>query len=306
MSHFGDMPDDIGGGAQADGGDGGDDNDGMPDLDGGSDDGDGGEDDGGGDGGGDSDVDGDGDGGDDGDGGEGGDSRGPGGGGPFFTHLRKDNTDVKLMRQYLASTLVQHQFISMPAFSETGQKDAIVFQLLSLEERNILVQTFRDADEEQSHLYNVSVQIMERWRPLDSEDGEPVGSTLDVFVVEEPVSIDILRLCGAEISARANFLRWQVGESDLDGCIALHTPETLKPSIDLLDPKAPALALVDRLLELEFEPVQRIVKHEAACVQYDSRIVWYREGPHSLSWYNEIPIWFFSTTSPIFSTLVDL
>ena len=147
---------------------------------------------------------------------------------------------------------------------------------------------------------------MERWRPLDSEDGTPLGSTLDVFVVEEPVSIDILRLCGSQISARASFLGWQVGESDLDGCIALHTPEVLKPSIDLLDPKAPALALVDRLLELEFEPVQRIVKHEVACVQYDSRIVWYREGPHSLSWYNEIPIWFFSTTSPIFSTLVDL
>ena len=63
----------------------------------------------------------------------------------------------------------------------------------------MLVQTFRDADEVQSHLYNVSVQIMERWRPLDSEDGEPVGSTLDVFVVEEPVSLDILRLCGAQM-----------------------------------------------------------------------------------------------------------
>jgi hypothetical protein len=31
-------------------------------------------------------------------------------------------------------------------------------------------------------LYNASVQIMERWRPLDSEDGTPLGSTLDVFV----------------------------------------------------------------------------------------------------------------------------
>jgi hypothetical protein len=291
MSHFGDMPDDIGGGAPAAGGDGGDDDDQMPALCGGSDDEDGGEDDGGGGGGGDSDADGDGR--DDGDGGEGGDSPGPGGGGPFHLHLRKDSEEVKLMRQYLASTLVQHQFISMPALSETGQTDAIVFQLLSLEERNIVVQTFHDADEEQCHLYNVSVQIMERWRPLDSEDGTPLGSTLDVFVVEEPVSIDILRLCGSQISARASFLGWQVGESDLDGCIALHTPEVLKPSIDLLDPKAPALALVDRLLELEFEPVQRIVKHEVACVQYDSRIVWYRQGSHSISWYNKIPIWLF-------------
>ena len=53
----------------------------------------------------------------------------------------------------------------------------------------------------------MSVQIMERWRPLDSDDGEPVGSTLDVFVVEELVSIDILRLCGSQVSTRAIFLR---------------------------------------------------------------------------------------------------
>ena len=166
MSHFGDMPDDIGG-APADGGDGGDDNDSMPDLGGGSDDGDGGEDDGGDDGGGDSDVDGDG-----GDGG--GDSRGPGGGGPFFTHLRKDNGDVKLMRQYLASTLVQHQFISMPAFSETGQKDAIVFQLLSLEERNVLVQTFHDADEESN--VTCIMCLCKLWIPLASRPRCPTAS----------------------------------------------------------------------------------------------------------------------------------
>ena len=90
--------------------------------------------------------------------------------------------DELLMRQFLAMSLQEHTFISVPISGEEGVWTK-VWQVLPKQEKVVAVKHF---ESEEQGLYDISVQPCEQWRPLSSDPGN-LGDHLDIFMVEDPI-----------------------------------------------------------------------------------------------------------------------
>ena len=100
------------------------------------------------------------------------------------------------MRQWLCACLEQYTFLSVPVACEEDVIDYRFLQLLSLERRYIVIETFKSDEDDpvEDVLYEVFAQPFEQWRSPSA--GEGPGEAAEVFVYSDPISIDILSMCG--------------------------------------------------------------------------------------------------------------
>jgi hypothetical protein len=173
-----------------------------------------------------------------------------------------DSQEVKLMREFLARSLDRYDYISVNQHS-TDDADIPfleVFQLLDIERKDILARTYLDHVPNLGY-YQVSAQPLEQWRPW-AEEGLP--TELNVFVVEEPSKVDILKLLGVHRNNRALMRKWKQQPSDIDGCVSLVDPQPIEPTMALSDAGIPTLSLLDALLSQGFVGKPHVVVHSAA------------------------------------------
>ena len=90
-----------------------------------------------------------------------------------------------------------------------------IFRITALKQKSIIVRGFpKDSDE--AGLYEVSVQPMAMWgvgAASDTTSGEN-----DVFVLQDPVKLDVLSTLGADDDARKCLRVCENSQSDVDGC----------------------------------------------------------------------------------------
>lgn len=178
--------------------------------------------------------------------------------------------EVVLLRQWLAATLKQYEYLSMVIVGEGGGRTLQAFQLLDLERRSMIVRPFVDADEaaQLQGLYMVSMQPLELWNPPPTVDCD----SLESFVLQDPQKVDILTAIGGVASGRGDLYAWEPMESDIDGCMTLaHKTRLTDRHLDLMSASAPVLSLLDALHAKGFTGVGAVVVHDEGTRQYDSR-----------------------------------
>ena len=182
------------------------------------------------------------------------------------------DTNAKLMRQYLEQSLRQYSFYSMPVRNEEGGavEDA-VFQILNTAPKCVLVKSHRDVGKD-TGLFDVVVQPWQVWH------SPTVGSShheRSIFMVEEPILLDIVSLLGTSLESRCQIFEWtQSGESDVFGCLRLHSPRLARLPMTLKSPFVPVLSLLDALNERGFSPILALCEHSDEQTQrYDFRSV---------------------------------
>lgn len=189
-----------------------------------------------------------------------------------FEFAKRNEHDVRLMRQFLSCVLKPNMIISLPIAAEDGGVFDQFFQVLALETRRVLIKTFRTLEDgDEDTLFNISTQPLERWRPTD----EPLGaasSAQDVYIYQDPCTVDVLALCGG-LSSRDKLLFWRRQEqSDVDGCLALSLPTKLVDTVDLTSSQAPVASLLDALHQCGFAGCAKKVAHDLkAPKEYDRR-----------------------------------
>lgn len=161
-------------------------------------------------------------------------------------HESVDRTDedIKLLRQYLAACLDVYSFVSVPVVGEDDAVFAKFFQVLSRETKNIVVDTL--GEKEEPALFRIAVQPFERWRAR-STDPAALSLEEEVYIFDEPVSVDVLRVCGHRRSNREHWFRWDGRSSDVEGCLSMTNSRRLSPTMPLSSPSVPVLSLLDEL-----------------------------------------------------------
>ena len=78
---------------------------------------------------------------------------------------RQNNDEIRLLRSFFAHALQVHSIISVPVVNEEGDIERRVFQVLSLENKIITVDPFKDSDDKEGDLglFNMFVQPYERF-----------------------------------------------------------------------------------------------------------------------------------------------
>ena len=178
-------------------------------------------------------------------GGGGDDEQGSGGSGPPQGFARNDDS-VKLMRQYLRSCLPLNSYITLLKESNDGV-ELIAYQVLALDTRPVLVKTYDMEGSTEELLFDIGVQPLEIWRPPALSKDDPPPPALEVFVLQDPCTVDVLRLLGGNIMERELWRIWQKRSSDIDGCWCLHSPAKLATKEKLTSDTVPVLALLDEL-----------------------------------------------------------
>ena len=124
------------------------------------------------------------------------------------------------------------------------------YQVLHVELKFLEPSTFKggDDDDENPCLFQVAVQEFDQWGLVDSHPTR-LGEEVNAFVFEQtPCTVDVLRLCGCNPTNRTMFMEWQVDESDVQGCVRLHSPQVLRPKMSLSSASVPCLMLMDVLM----------------------------------------------------------
>lgn len=186
---------------------------------------------------------------------------------------QRQSEGVRLMRQWVASVLEPHAFISLPILTAEGEVEDRFYQVLQRETRPVVVPTIHMPDDEPAlGLYTITAQVFERWNPkgLQVETGR--RGQEEVFRVEDPVTVDVLGLCGG-VTDRRRWLRWSPGESDVDGCMTMSCPTILAPREKLSSTNTPVLCLLDALDERGFHGADKKIMHHVGQKEYDSRAV---------------------------------
>ena len=175
------------------------------------------------------------------------------------------------MRQWLAACLRPFSMISIPAMEGSATVPKFL-QVLALESRPILAQTLTTVEER--GVYTMSVQPYERWCPVAQERSH-VSAEAEVFIVEDPTSLDVIQLCGGSrvsAAARCGWQEWDTKPSDTDGCVTCFTPRALAPKVPLGHCQAPVLALLDELARRHFRPKRGKVAHKpTSAAELDAR-----------------------------------
>ena len=104
---------------------------------------------------------------------------------------------------------------------------------------------------EEKGLYTIAMQ------PLDESVYDATSGALEVFPLEDPTSVDVLRLPGD----RADWLKRHPARSRVEGCKFLFNSNPLMYRVSLGDNAVPVLCLLDELKFRGVEVVDRLVRH---------------------------------------------
>lgn len=134
-----------------------------------------------------------------------------------------------LLRQWLAALLKPYGYMTLPVIGEGGGRDFMAFQLLDIVRKSIIVRPFVSADDlaEMSGLYTAKVQPLEVFRASTVAENLDTVLVMDTFVMSDPCHVDISTACGGASAARKDMVVWQARQSDLEGCIELHSRKPL-------------------------------------------------------------------------------
>ena len=175
-------------------------------------------------------------------------------------HPDRHSQGTLLLRQLFAATLRSHDLVSVP--TQDAEVPLLVFQLLDVERRNIAMKPFITDQERQTMegLFMSTIQELEVW---GSHGEELLDKTeLEFFVVSDPRKADLIAAFGPRVGRWKDIKVWQSRQSDLEGCLTLHSPSSLgdrrKPS---LDSNIPVLQLLDILKEAGFTAANRDAVH---------------------------------------------
>ena len=177
---------------------------------------------------------------------------------------------ARVLREFLASALARGTYITVTVPSEihvdeAGEPMDVVqpMQVLAVDKRQVNVTTYDVTMDPAREAETSSVQQYERWMSFDSE---PCGvpTSMDIFTMGGPDSVNFLALSGTGEGARSKFLQWDVEPSDVEGCMSLVNPRGLQASHKLTDRDVPYLALIDALHHAGFQSTLGIVEHRKA------------------------------------------
>ena len=144
-------------------------------------------------------------------------------------------------------------------------------QVLRMEPK---VTSVRLHDDRPIGLLDIFVQPLHFWSPATHGPAE-LCDRAEVFVLEEPCTLDILKRVEPTLGCRARMFRWYTEKSDLLGCISMVRPEQLRPPAtwSLAHERMPTVCLLDALQHGGFQAVTKIVNHTADPMtkQYDSK-----------------------------------
>ena len=183
----------------------------------------------------------------------------------------RESQVVKLLRAYLHASLELHDVISLPAMGDEGHIVHLFFQILRLESRPVLIETFSSPSDDRG-LYTCTVQPYSRWNPnMDDASSDPPIEA-DCFVYQDPCEVDLLTISGARIESRKQWLSWQTKPSAIEGCLAMHSPRILAPQHKLSHRSVPVLCLVDALEAAGLVGTKRKTTHSPdGSAEYDCR-----------------------------------
>ena len=78
---------------------------------------------------------------------------------------------------------------------------------------------------------------------------------------------------------RGDFPRWELAESDIEGCVSLVTPTRVRPRVESVSHAAPVLLLIDEFDAKGFARVdERVVHSPTSAKRYDGRQIWKRRA----------------------------
>ena len=167
--------------------------------------------------------------------------------------------------EYISTVLEPGSYYSVPKrtteVDESGYEEERdvpqYFQVLSVYRpgsRPKLVPTWQDSD----HVLKTtrlacSVLFLEKW--MDRFD------SISVYNVADPVYIG--GLCIADFrDIHHHLLKWSCVDSDTPGCVDLVNPESCKPSMGVLEDNCSAIAILDELQLLGWNPVKKVAIHD--------------------------------------------
>ena len=182
---------------------------------------------------------------------------------------------LSLMREYLLCSLKPSMYISMPNPEHSPDvdhiHDAISFvQVIAVKQSVTTVATCRLKSEDTADSFlSVCLQPLEQMLPTGIVQDATAAEVFS-FADDVPVDMD----WGACVTSdRPKFLQWEnAGSSLIENCTSLRNPQVLKPSIDLLHPRAPCLSLLDALQERGWLGKSQTCTHsEGSVLEFDRR-----------------------------------
>ncbi len=91
--------------------------------------------------------------------------------------------------------------------------------------------------------------------------------------MQEPSYASVSDLFGDDADKRSHLTVWNVGDSNLDGCLHLCSLKVMCPELSLKDPSVPVLCLLDAVLANGWWPRMSLVTHtkDSAPRAFDAR-----------------------------------
>ena len=130
-----------------------------------------------------------------------------------------------------------------------------------MSEQNKLIKV-ETCEVEGKGFYTIALQ------PLEESVYNATSGTLEVFPLEDPTPVDVLRLLGD----RADWLKWHPAPSRVGGCTSLFNSSPLTYRGSLGDNAVPVLCLLDELKFGGVEVVDRLVRHtQKSSLEADGR-----------------------------------
>ena len=189
--------------------------------------------------------------------------------------LTGDKVDAKLdeeavlLREWLLVVLEPNMYISVREVDSEGSVAVAPMQVLRTKTQHRFAFSYEQQQEEVKKM-KIAVQPLEVMGGLATEDKD----TLDTFVADRPVGIDIVRAICSASGTRDSVRGWTGAESaTTPGCVSLTQPKALAPKLSLGDAKCPILCLLDALRAQGYHAVQRRVVHRSGGKEYDMRKV---------------------------------
>ena len=102
-------------------------------------------------------------------------------------------------------------------------------------------------------------------------DGDLYGvadDSVTVQFVEDAKYVNILDIAPF-VTVRHELMEWTMACSDWEACLDLSEPRLAVPQLELTSPSCPSRMLVDKLLALGFEQVDRTIIHRDNDLKFD-------------------------------------
>ena len=129
--------------------------------------------------------------------------------------LDSNPDDIRFNKDWIVGTLQPYKYYTVP--DTTRPHDRLGFQLLSLEKRTVVTDTYQTRVDAETHVsFWAMIQPMEEFIDDDNAD-----SALHAFTVEDPVKLDVIQLLGSDPDVRSRIRVWECGTSDIAECVKL-------------------------------------------------------------------------------------